>query len=113
LLDANPEGAAFCFAPGTYRLASQVRPKRGQKLIGAPGAALNGSKVVTGFQFTGSAYVAAGFLPSSPSTGPGSCWQGIQGCTYTQDVFVDDQPLKRVVSLANLTSGTFYEDFGL
>jgi parallel beta-helix repeat protein len=112
LLDANPEGATFCFAPGTYRLASQLRPKRGQKLIGAPGAVLNGSKVVSGFQFTGSAYVASGFLPSSPSTGPGSCWQGIQGCTYTQDVFVDDKPLKRVVSLGDLTPGTFYEDFG-
>jgi Right handed beta helix region len=112
LLDANPEETAFCLAPGTYRLSSHLRPKRGQKLIGAPGAVLNGSKVVTGFQFTGSAYVATGFLPSSPSTGPGSCWKGVQGCTYNQDVFVDDQPLKRVLSLANLTSGTFYEDFG-
>jgi Right handed beta helix region len=112
LLDANPEGVTFCFDPGIYRLTTQLRPKRGQKLIGTQGAVLNGSKVVSGFQFTGSAYVASGFLPSSPSTGPGSCWQGFEGCTYTQDVFVDDKPLKRVVSLDKLVSGTFYEDFG-
>jgi parallel beta-helix repeat protein len=67
---------------------------------------------VSGFQFTGSAYVATGFLPSSPSTGPGSCWKGVQGCTYMQDICIDDKPLKRVVSLANLTAGTFYADFG-
>jgi hypothetical protein len=111
VLDANP-GATFCFAAGTYRLSSRLRLKSGQELIGAPGTALNGSKMVSGFQFTGSAYVATGFLPSSPSTGPGDCWQGVQGCTYTQDVFLDNKPLKRVVSLANLTSGSFYEDFG-
>jgi hypothetical protein len=111
LLDAHSEGATFCFAPGTYRLSSQLRPRRAQKLIGAPGAVLNGSKVVSGFQFTGSAYVATGFLPSSPSTGPGTCWQGVQGCTYAQDVFLDGTPLKRVVSLADLASGTFYENF--
>jgi nitrous oxidase accessory protein NosD len=110
-LDTSPEGTTLCFAPGTYRLSSQLRPRRAQKLIGAPGAVLNGSKVVTGFQYTGTAYVATGFLPSTPSTGPGSCWQGVQGCTYAQDVFLDGNPLRRVVSLADLTSGTFYEDF--
>jgi hypothetical protein len=111
-LDANPEGATFCLAPGTYRLSSALAPKRAQKLIGAPGAVLNGSRVVSGFQFTGSVYVATGFLPSSPAAGPGSCREGVQGCTYTQDVFLDDRPLRRVASLANLSSGTFYEDFG-
>jgi parallel beta-helix repeat protein len=67
---------------------------------------------VTGFRFTGGAYVAPGFLPSSPSNGPGTCWQGVQGCTYAQDVFLDSKPLRRVVSLAGLTTGAFYEDFG-
>jgi hypothetical protein len=112
LLDANPEGATLCFAPGTYRLSSPLQPKRGQRLIGAPGAVLNGAKVVRGFQLTGGAYVATGFLPSSPATGPGTCRPGLQGCTYAQDVFLDGVPLKRAASLAALGSGAFYEDFG-
>lgn len=111
-LDASPQGATFCLEAGTYRLTRPLAPKAAQKLIGAPGAVLNGSRVVSGFQFTGSAYGASGFLPSSPSTGPGTCREGVQGCTYTQDVFLDGRPLKRVTSLANLSSGTFYQDFG-
>lgn len=112
LLDANPVGATFCFAPGIYRLSSQLRPRSGQRLVGAPGAVLNGSRVVTGFRFTGFVYVASGFLPASPSTGPGTCWRGFQGCTSAQDVFLDSRPLRRVVSLTSLATGTYYEDFG-
>jgi hypothetical protein len=108
-INANPEGAVLCLAAGVHRLASPVSPKPNQQLVGEPGAVLNGSKVVTGFQQSGTNFVAPGFLPSAPSQ-HGEC--STPGCTYAQDVFLDGLPLVRVTAISNLGPGKLYEDFG-
>ena len=44
-IDGNPTGATFCLRAGTYRLASQLRPKNGQSFIGVgPTTVLDGDK---------------------------------------------------------------------
>ena len=64
-LTANPTGTTFCFKSGLYRIISPISPKNNQILMSAaaPGAVLDGSKVVTRFQTSGLNWVATGFLP--------------------------------------------------
>jgi parallel beta-helix repeat protein len=44
-IDSNPAGTTFCLRAGTYRLASQLRPKNGQSFIGVgPTTVVDGDK---------------------------------------------------------------------
>ncbi len=110
LVLSHPPGTTFCFQPGTYRIESALTPKPNQSLIAVqPGTAiLNGSKLITGFQPIGVSFVANGFLPEKPDT-YGVCLRA--ACSYAQDVFFDGSPLIRVLRLADLASGMFYERF--
>jgi hypothetical protein len=47
-LDSGASTATFCFAPGTYRMS--LTPKRGQTLIGEPGAILKGTRIARGWR---------------------------------------------------------------
>lgn len=42
-IDARPPGTSFCFAPGTYRLSSKIRPKNGNSFLGQLNAVLTGN----------------------------------------------------------------------
>ena len=111
LLDGNPPGTRFCFEPGTYRFATPIVPKSGQQLIGAgAGTMLDGAKIVSGFVRSGSEFVAPGFLRGDHLSSE-NCIAPRSGCNTPQDVFLDGEPLRRVTSLSELVSGTFYEDF--
>jgi hypothetical protein len=109
VIDASPEGATLCVQPGEYRIETALNPKNNQKLVAAaPGTILNGSKLIGRFVPSGANFVAAGFLPKKPAR-DANCI--VSGCRIEQDVFFDGAPLKRVLRLGQLTSGTFYEDF--
>jgi hypothetical protein len=105
---ANPEGTQFVFQPGIYRNV-QIVPRNNQVFTGQPGAVLNGSALITGFSQTGSMWfvqnVAAIGLPH------GECDAKHPRCMYPQDLFFDDQPLRHVASLSEVTTGTWYFDF--
>lgn len=58
LIDAYGPGTTFCLQPGVYRLSRAIVPKSHDRIQGAPGSVLNGSKVVTGFVQSGSYWVA-------------------------------------------------------
>jgi hypothetical protein len=111
VIDANPEGAALCVEAGTYRITKPLNPKNGQKLIGHPGAVLDGAKVISGFSRSGPNFVATGFLPAGPDR-TGFCGKQTPACNYTQDVFLDGTPLQRVLSPEELGTGRYFEDFG-
>jgi hypothetical protein len=49
IVNAAPAGATFYFESGVYRGVS-LQPKDGQTFIGAQGATLNGSDVLTGWR---------------------------------------------------------------
>ncbi len=108
-IDASPEGATLCVQPGEYRIDTPLDPKNNQRLVAAgPGTVLNGSKLIEGFVPAGANFVAAGFLPKAAER-DANCI--VAGCRIEQDVFFDGAPLKRVLRLQRLASGTFYEDF--
>jgi parallel beta-helix repeat protein len=109
-IDSNPNGATLCLEMGVHRLARALVPKAGQRLIGEPGAVLNGAVRVTSFSQTGTTWLARGVVPTTPSTN-GVCMPGYSGCRYSEAVFYDGRPLWRVMSLAELSSGEFYQDY--
>jgi parallel beta-helix repeat protein len=109
-IDSNPSGATLCLGTGVHRLARPLAPKAGQRLIGEPGAVLNGAVRVTSFSQTGTTWVARGVVTTTPSTN-GVCMPGYSGCKYSEAVFYDNRPLWRVMSLAELSPGEFYQDY--
>jgi hypothetical protein len=111
VLNRNAAGATLCFAPGVYRFANAVNPKKGQRLIAAgSGVILTGAKIVSGFARIGSDYRAPGYLQGGAFSST-NCLIAGSGCNTAQDVFLDGKPLARVASRARLASGAFYEDF--
>lgn len=110
IIGNHPPGTTFCLSAGTYRLPTPLVPKRGDELIGKLGAVLSGSEVLTGWQRNGNGWSAPGFLSAAPST-DGECIASMPTCTYAQDVFFDQQRLRRVSSLSAVTAGTVYANY--
>ena len=110
VIDASPSGATICLHAGAYRLAQPLRPKADQRLVGVPGAVLNGALPITSFRRAGASWVADVKLPTAP-TAVGVCAPGYSGCKYSEAVFYDDRPLWRVTKLSELGAGKFYEDY--
>jgi hypothetical protein len=109
-LRAAPPGRTFCFAKGTYRLPGPINPKDGQKLIAAPGAVLNGARVLGGWKRIQGRWVSEGAgLPDEPQP-HGDCTTGT-ACQYAEDVFVNNRLLKRVMNKTELKPGTVWEDY--
>ncbi|HEY5986876.1 MAG TPA: hypothetical protein VIV12_10940, partial [Streptosporangiaceae bacterium] len=113
MLDANPEGTLFCFAPGIYRPVNQAgyNPKASQRLIGAGlGVILSGAKILAGpWTVSGSQWWASAFLPGA-ANGGGACKVGTL-CTERQDVFRDGVRLVRVATAGAATAGKFFTDY--
>jgi parallel beta-helix repeat protein len=110
-IDSNPNGATLCLATGVHRITEPLIPKAGQRLIGEPGAVLNGAVPVTSFSRTATGtWMARGVVPAAPST-KGVCMPGYEGCRYSEAVFYDDRPLWRVIRSADLGPGKFFEDY--
>lgn len=103
----------ICFAAGTYRLSAPIVPKAGQTLWGAPGAILDGSIVLASANWvaSGVTWYYSGVLPAA-YTGNGQCEDNATNpCLLREQVFRNGAHLTRVMSLAAVTSGTFYEDY--
>ena len=109
-ISADPPGTTFCLSAGIYRLHAPLVPKRGDKLIGRPGATLSGSRVLTGWRKEGRVWTTSGFLPAAPGTS-GECMPSVPTCTYTQDVFFDKHRLRRVTTPSAVTAGTVYANY--
>lgn len=107
---ATPVGATFYFEPGVYRGVS-ITPKDGQTFIGAEGAILNGSAVLTNFTQQGNLWVVGGQTQEGirHATGEGDGVSMRPG--YPETVFVNDTPLKPVDALSKVVPGTFYFDY--
>jgi hypothetical protein len=110
VIDAHPPGTTFCLAAGTYRIETPLVPREGDVLVGMQGATLSGSKVLSGWSRSGGGWSTRGFLPSAPGD-DGDCLELVPTCTYTEDVFVDKQRLRRVRSPADVEPGTVYADY--
>src|SRR6516225_987438 len=118
-VDINPAGTSFVLRSGIYRETSLVFTKDGDSLIGQPGAIMDGSKVLsrwTKVSIGGVDYwTTAGGKPllTPPCGAPASCcFDGYPGCSYVQNLYVDNIDYKHVTSLAELSGGSaWYYDF--
>lgn len=95
VIESSPPGAAFSFAPGTYR-TDTISIKQGQRFWGAKDAAgnlltyLNGSRKFLSFT---KAENSASYYSSIPHMPYQDAWQGIviwNGRTLTQRVFTPE-----------------------
>ena len=92
-----------------FRLAAPVDLKAGDAIVGDSGAVVSGARPLTSFQRT-----SAGlwFAPGQTdnATLAGTCSADRPACQQANDVFLDDQPLRRVSRLADLVPGCSYSD---
>ena len=113
LVDLNPEGTTFVIKSGIHRLQTVV-PKNNCTFIGEPGAVMSGARVLTSFAPSGNLWVASdqtqegqvhGVCDTLPDGSP------YDGCRFPEDLYLDDQPLFQVLSLAEVVPGTWYFDY--
>ena len=109
--------ATFCFATGTYELASPISPKAGQTFVAAPGTVLSGSKLIRSFEREGNLWVADGQTQVGTSIENSDGYhicaaKNYEGCRFSEAVFQDGKPLRQVTELALLTPGSFFFDQG-
>jgi parallel beta-helix repeat protein len=113
IVAAHPPGTTYCIAPGSYRLTRTIVLKSLDRLIGGlPHPVLNGAKLISAWKQQGKTWMATGQTQRSELSWK-SNWPEIADATaqYNEDVFVDDKPMKRVLSLAEVAPGRFYFDY--
>jgi enterochelin esterase-like enzyme len=109
---SHPAGSTYCFAPGLYRLAQSIVPKEGNRLIGAPGAVLNGSKLVTNWTRQGNLWIATGQTQHSEGLWK-STWPQLANpaAQFNEDLFFDGRQFEPVLNAAEVAPGKFYFDY--
>ena len=121
IVSSNPSGTTFVFHPGTYRLQGAIDAKNGDVFLGPCAkppcavnsqAILNGSRLLTTFQHSGSYYYVTGQTQQGRVTIPSSdCVTGYLGCIYPEDLYFDSVPLQHVDSLSDVGPGTWFFDY--
>ena len=86
-----------------------IRPRDGDVFMGETGTVLSGARPLTTFTRDGGYWVARG--QTQQGVREGSCQAGYARCNYPEDVFVDDQLLQHVDSLAALGPGRWFFDY--
>jgi len=109
----NPAGTIFYLNAGVYRQGTTnfpVYPASNNVFMGACGAVINGSTLLTSFTYSNGSYQATNVPLQTWGINSGSCAAGGTLCTEPQDLFVDNVPLTLVSSASALVSGTWYLD---
>ncbi|HWI27763.1 MAG TPA: right-handed parallel beta-helix repeat-containing protein [Stellaceae bacterium] len=107
-VEHSPPGTIFLVRRGTYRL-QQVEPKDGDSFTGEPGTVLSGAKLLTRFRKSGRIWIASD--PSAQGQGGGYCAPTRPACTYSENLFVDDRPLRHAASREEVGPGSYYFDY--
>ena len=107
---SRPPGTTFFLVSGLYR-TQQILPKAGDRFIGAPGAVLNGARLLKGAQRSGSLFVFEDQEPVLDSWRHGECRTGYPRCDRPQALFFDDLLLHAVARLTDVAAGTWFFDY--
>ncbi len=96
VISAQVRGATICLQAAVYRITEPLTPGEGQTLIGQAGTVIDGSKVVTDWEFDGENWVANG-----QSQGPTVIeWSGpeltLPQALFGEDLFLDGEPLTKI-----------------
>jgi hypothetical protein len=108
-VEAAADGAVFCLKNGIHR-ARTIRPRPRQQFNGEGATILNGSRLLTTFRREGRYWVASSRPQGIPKHG--ECLPTAPACDRPDALFIDDQPMARVVSKDALASNRFYVDYG-
>jgi hypothetical protein len=104
-----PAGTVIYLTSGHHRLQS-VTPKDGNIFIGEQGAIVSGAKPLVSFVAEDKYWVANNQL-QGPGPRVGNCQPTFRRCTYPEDLFFDDVPLKHVASRSVVGPGTWHFDY--
>lgn len=109
---AAPRGATFIVKAGVHRLQTII-PRSGDTFVGEPGTVLSGARLLTTAVRSGSYWVVADMTQENPrgTTEGNPCRASAPRCDYPEDLFIDDQPLEHVESLAAVGPGKWYFDY--
>ena len=111
IVNSAPTGATFWLQPGEYRLQS-ITPKDNQTFIGAEGAVLSGSKLLTGFtQESAGRWVIGGQTQQGERRETDKASPDAMRGGYPDTVYIDNKALTPVDALSKLKAGTFYFDY--
>jgi hypothetical protein len=106
-----PPSSTFVLLPGKH-YSGEIQPKDGQTFKGKSGAILSGAVSIGPFTRSGDHWKAAGPVPLAPSHG--TCHRmlaaGPGACLLREALFANDAPLKRVLDVAQLDAGAWYQD---
>jgi hypothetical protein len=112
IINSKPAGTTYVFSPGVYRNV-KLTPKNGDTYIGALGAVLNGSKVLSSWaSYNSTVWVATGQSQDAGVGGGVQCQSGMTRCGYNNELFIDDVRQKHVDAISKVTAGTWYFDMG-
>ena len=109
-VESRPAGTTFCITSGLHRMGSSVFMKPGNRFIGAPGAVLNGARLLQDWVRSGSYWVISG-QTQQHYFADDWCAGSSARCKVGDDVFFDDKPLQAVTDLGQLGSGKFFFDY--
>lgn len=106
-VDAAAPRTVFCILPGLHR-GQRVAPRDGQVFIGLPGAVMSGADILGGFRPEAAFWSAA--ITGPPMRPLGTCLTSRPLCNQPLRIFLDDQPLEPVETLADLRPGAVFHD---
>jgi hypothetical protein len=114
-VDANAPGTTFLLKAGVHRLQS-IRPRDGDTFTGEAGTVLSGARPLNSFVRVGADpggyWVATGQTQEGAHDHHGGgCQDGYPRCYYPEQLFIDDQALVPVASLADVGPGTWFFDY--
>ncbi|WP_206664839.1 carbohydrate-binding domain-containing protein [Dankookia rubra] len=108
-VDAFPPGTTFWLEAGEHRMQT-VTPKDGQSFVGAEGAILDGSRLLTGFTQDGDDWVIGNQTQEGQRSNV-PIVVGWERAGYPDAVYIDGVPLRPVDTRAEVTPGKFYFDY--
>ena len=121
LMDFHGEGATFCLEKGVHRITETLTPRSGQRLIGEPGAILNGSRLIpnNSVRKSGRFWVVPNVTPLGRFAAPdgvGPCRPYAQqknapgSCIYPDQVFIGNRPMRQELRLDAVKKREFFLD---
>jgi len=112
LVDEHRPGTEFLLRKGVHR-QQQVRPSDGDSFRGEPGAVMSSAQVLVGWSYEGPYWTHSGIAHRRQVHG--YCTKSVpdyQRCAYSEDLFLNGQPLWRETDLIDLDlPGEWFFDY--
>jgi parallel beta-helix repeat protein len=109
-VDKHGPGTSFLLKAGVHRM-QKITPRDGQEFVGEAGAVLNGAKLLTGWRQDGSRWYVEDRDGIRRSNSSGGCRSDFPRCQDPVELFINDEPMRHVASLSDVTNGTWYFDY--